>query len=62
MHGVEGDMPAGDFVRWARQVLDLLGQLAQLAGPAGRAGGVRANAQAAIEAIRRGVLAYSAIG
>ena len=67
-HGIEGDMPAGDFVRWARQVLDLLGQLAQLAGPgsagagAARSGGVRVSAQAAIDAIRRGVLAYSAVG
>jgi ATP-dependent RNA helicase HelY len=60
-HGTEGDMPAGDFVRWARQVLDLLGQLAQLADTAGGSGEVRTTAQAAIEAIRRGVLAYSAV-
>ncbi|HWH01506.1 MAG TPA: DEAD/DEAH box helicase, partial [Pilimelia sp.] len=31
-HNLDGDMPAGDFVRWARQVVDLLGQLAD-AGP-----------------------------
>jgi ATP-dependent RNA helicase HelY len=59
--GTEGDMPAGDFVRWARQVLDLLGQLAQLADVVGGSGEVRATAQAAVDAIRRGVLAYSAI-
>jgi ATP-dependent RNA helicase HelY len=58
-YGIEGDMPAGDFVRWARQVLDLLGQLAQLGDAAGD---LRTTAQAAIDAVRRGVLAYPAIG
>jgi ATP-dependent RNA helicase HelY len=51
----ETDMPAGDFVRWARQVLDLLGQLkdASAATP-----GVRETARKAITAVNRGVLAY----
>jgi ATP-dependent RNA helicase HelY len=51
----ETDMPAGDFVRWARQVLDLLGQLkdASAATP-----GVREAARKAITAVNRGVLAY----
>src|SRR5690606_11454028 len=31
-HGLDGEMPAGDFVRWARQVADLLGQLADASG------------------------------
>jgi ATP-dependent RNA helicase HelY len=58
-HGIEGDMPAGDFVRWARQVVDLLGQLAEAAGvdPA-----LRKTARQAIGVVSRGVLAYSAIG
>jgi ATP-dependent RNA helicase HelY len=60
-YGIEGDMPAGDFVRWARQVLDLLGQLTQLGDVAGGTGEVRAAARAAVEAVRRGVLAYSAV-
>jgi ATP-dependent RNA helicase HelY len=30
-HGLDGEIPAGDFVRWARQVVDLLGQLADAA-------------------------------
>jgi ATP-dependent RNA helicase HelY len=54
-HNYESDMPAGDFVRWARQVLDLLGQLtdASAASP-----GVRETARKAITAVNRGVLAY----
>jgi ATP-dependent RNA helicase HelY len=58
-HGIEGDMPAGDFVRWARQVVDLLGQLAEAVGvdPA-----LRQTARQAIGVVSRGVLAYSAIG
>ncbi len=54
-HNYESDMPAGDFVRWARQVLDLLAQLkdASSASP-----GVRETARKAMTAINRGVLAY----
>jgi ATP-dependent RNA helicase HelY len=58
VHGIEGDMPAGDFVRWARQVLDLLGQIAQASGAAAE---VRRSARQAMDAITRGVLAYSAM-
>jgi len=56
--GLDGDLPAGDFVRWARQVVDLLGQLADAVGPASP---VRETARAAMAAINRGVLAYTAI-
>jgi ATP-dependent RNA helicase HelY len=54
-HNYDSDMPAGDFVRWARQVLDLLGQLkdAPSASP-----GVRETARKAIATVNRGVLAY----
>ena len=51
----DSDMPAGDFVRWARQVLDLLGQLKD--APAASVG-VRETAREAIAAVNRGVLAY----
>jgi ATP-dependent RNA helicase HelY len=51
-NGVE--LSAGDFVRWCRQVLDLLDQIADVAGRDGAVG--RAAAQAA-RAIRRGVVA-----
>jgi ATP-dependent RNA helicase HelY len=53
--GVEAEMPAGDFVRWARQVVDLLGQITQATSePA-----MRERAGAAIDALQRGVLAYA---
>jgi ATP-dependent RNA helicase HelY len=53
-HGYDADMPAGDFVRWARQVLDLLGQLKDASGvsPA-----LRETARRAMAAVNRGVLA-----
>jgi len=51
-HGPE--LPAGDFVRWMRQLLDLLEQLSRAeAIPAG----IRTTAAAAIAALRRGVVA-----
>ena len=54
-HSLDGDMPAGDFVRWARQVVDLLGQLAERRR---RVRGLRATARQAMAAVNRGVLAY----
>jgi ATP-dependent RNA helicase HelY len=56
--GVDGDMPAGDFVRWARQVVDLLGQLAEARGAPER---LRTTARRAMDAVNRGVLAYNAM-
>jgi ATP-dependent RNA helicase HelY len=56
-HNYDADMPAGDFVRWARQVLDLLGQIRE-AGAAST--GVRDTARKAISLVNRGVLAYQA--
>jgi ATP-dependent RNA helicase HelY len=57
-HGLDGDMPAGDFVRWARQVVDLLGQLADASGVSAQ---VRGAARQAMAAVNRGVLAYNVI-
>jgi ATP-dependent RNA helicase HelY len=59
VHTLDGDMPAGDFVRWARQVVDLLGQLSDAAGVSTR---VRRSAREAIAAVNRGVLAYATVG
>jgi ATP-dependent RNA helicase HelY len=59
VHTLDGDMPAGDFVRWARQVVDLLGQLAEAAGASSD---VRQAAREAIGLVNRGVLAYVSIG
>ncbi|MBB5873877.1 ATP-dependent RNA helicase HelY [Allocatelliglobosispora scoriae] len=55
---MDGEMPAGDFVRWARQVVDLLGQLAEASGVSAE---VRGSARQAIALVNRGVLAYTAM-
>jgi ATP-dependent RNA helicase HelY len=51
-------MPAGDFVRWARQVVDLLGQIAEAAGASAE---IRKTARQARAAVNHGVLAYTAV-
>ena len=55
--GVDPEMPAGDFVRWARQVMDLLGQIIQATADAQ----MRTSARAAMDTLNRGVLAYANI-
>ncbi|MFY1650090.1 DEAD/DEAH box helicase [Solwaraspora sp. WMMB762] len=56
---LDGEMPAGDFVRWARQVADMLGQLAQARGASPQ---LARTAAQAVSALQRGVLAYQATG
>ncbi|AYN36656.1 RNA helicase [Streptomyces albus] len=56
----EAEMPAGDFVRWCKQVIDVLGQIAA-AAPAEQST-VAKNARRAVEAVLRGVVAYSSVG
>ena len=57
---VEGAaLSAGDFVRWCKQLLDLLDQIAKVCGEGSKVG---ATARAAVGAVRRGVVAYSAVG
>jgi ATP-dependent RNA helicase HelY len=52
----EADMAAGDFVRWTKQTIDLLDQLSVVApGEVGR------TARTALDAIRRGIVAYSSV-
>jgi ATP-dependent RNA helicase HelY len=56
---VAADLSAGDFVRWTKQLIDLLGQIADATpadDPVGR------TAEQAIGALRRGVVAYSSVG
>ncbi|GGB94471.1 DEAD/DEAH box helicase [Cellulomonas carbonis] len=51
------DLAAGDFVRWCKQVIDLLDQIGQAAPtPA-----TRAAARRAVDQLRRGVVAYSSV-
>jgi ATP-dependent RNA helicase HelY len=66
-HWAEGDelddvlrvieLPAGDFVRWMKQLLDLAGQVAAAAGN----GPLRDTAREVVTALRRGVVAYSGL-
>ncbi len=60
----EAEMPAGDFVRWCKQVIDVLGQIAAAAPSASGDSGstVAKNARKAVEALLRGVVAYSSVG
>ncbi|WP_101257203.1 DEAD/DEAH box helicase [Streptomyces barkulensis] len=55
----EAEMPAGDFVRWCKQLVDVLGQIAA-AAPEG--GTVARNARRASEKVVRGVVAYTSVG
>ncbi|MEJ5944987.1 RNA helicase, partial [Pseudokineococcus basanitobsidens] len=52
------ELGAGDFVRWCKQTVDLLDQLA---GAAGEDRALRAAALDAVERVRRGVVAYSVV-
>jgi ATP-dependent RNA helicase HelY len=53
--GVE--LSAGDFVRWCKQLLDLLEQIASAPSPSGVEAPVAERARAAARTIRRGVVA-----
>ncbi|MFF5259628.1 DEAD/DEAH box helicase [Actinomadura viridis] len=55
---LETDMTAGDFVRAVKQLLDLLGQVADAAPPNSH---IRKTARKAMDAMRRGVVAYSSV-
>jgi ATP-dependent RNA helicase HelY len=59
--GDDPDMTAGDFVRWCKQLIDLLGQVADVAELSPDGAGLRRTARAAIAAVRRGVVAYSSV-
>lgn len=50
------DMTAGDFVRWSKQTIDLLDQLMHIAPTA-----VADVAREALDSVRRGIVAYSAV-
>jgi ATP-dependent RNA helicase HelY len=56
----EAGMPAGDFVRWCKQVIDVLGQIAAAAPPG--QGAVAKTARKAVDSMLRGVVAYSSVG
>ncbi len=51
------DLPAGDFVRWMKQLLDVAGQVADAAGSSP----LRESAREVMRALKRGVVAYSGL-
>ncbi|MFC8683379.1 DEAD/DEAH box helicase [Microbacterium ureisolvens] len=53
---IEADMAAGDFVRWAKQTIDLLDQLSLVADQP-----IAGTARKALDAVRRGIVAYSGV-
>ncbi|KOX15387.1 RNA helicase [Nocardiopsis sp. NRRL B-16309] len=53
----QADMPAGDFVRTAKMLVDMLGQIAGASGDPE----VRTNARRASDLVRRGVVAYTSL-
>jgi ATP-dependent RNA helicase HelY len=50
------DMAAGDFVRWAKQTIDLLDQISVVAE-----GDLARTARRSLDAVRRGIVAYSGV-
>ncbi len=50
----QSGLPAGDFVRWVRQVIDMAGQVGTAAGP----GDLRRTCREVVDAMRRGVVAF----
>jgi ATP-dependent RNA helicase HelY len=57
--GGNHELTAGDFIRWCKQVIDLLDQLAAVPDPDGLALPLAGTARAAVAAVRRGVVAQS---
>lgn len=53
----ESDLAPGDFVRWCRQLIDLMAQVADAADEPG----LRQNARTALESLRRGVVSYTGV-
>ena len=60
---LDADLQAGDFVRWCKQLADLLGQIADAAGAHGGPEGIElaATARAAVDAVKRGVVSFSSV-
>ncbi|MDT0157136.1 DEAD/DEAH box helicase [Microbacterium sp. ARD32] len=54
---IDADMAAGDFVRWAKQTIDLLDQLSIVADD----GDLARTARRALDGVRRGIVAYAGV-
>jgi len=59
----ESDLQAGDFVRWCKQLADLLGQIADAAGSHQTPSGIEiaGTARRAVDAVKRGVVSFSSV-
>ena len=57
----DSDLTPGDFVRAVKQLIDLLDQIGSAPVPGAAGQHLRATARAAIDALRRGVVAYTAV-
>jgi ATP-dependent RNA helicase HelY len=53
------ELSPGDFIRWCKQLVDLLDQIAAAPGPTPDGASVAVVARAAVQAVRRGVVAQS---
>jgi ATP-dependent RNA helicase HelY len=53
----QADMLPGDFIRWTKQIIDILDQLAQTAEP-----DIAKTAREAVDKVKRGIVAYSYYG
>jgi ATP-dependent RNA helicase HelY len=53
----QADMLPGDFIRWTKQIIDILEQIAQVASPA-----ISYTARDAVDKVKRGIVAYSYYG
>ncbi len=51
------DLLAGDFIRWTKQIIDVLDQIAAASGPE-----LAATAKLAVDKVKRGIVAYSYYG
>jgi ATP-dependent RNA helicase HelY len=53
----QADLLPGDFIRWTKQIIDMLDQISQVAEPA-----IAATAKQAVDKVKRGIVAYSYYG
>jgi ATP-dependent RNA helicase HelY len=59
----DADLQAGDFVRWCKQLADLLGQIADAAAAHGGAEGLALSrtAREAVDSVKRGVVSFTSV-
>ncbi|MCA0330108.1 MAG: DEAD/DEAH box helicase [Actinobacteria bacterium] len=59
----DADLQAGDFVRWCKQLADLLGQIADAAGshPTPDGAALSRTARDAVDAVKRGVVSFTSV-